>query len=60
METREEGIVGYLPEAVGFSLGGTEEDEALDSDGSDEEEDSTMEWNAKVLEEDSLNDSGNP
>ena len=39
-----EGIVGYLPEAVGFSLGGTEEDEAQDSDGSDEEEDSAMEW----------------
>ena len=46
-----EGIVRYLPEAVGFSLGGTEEDEARNSGGSDEEENSAMEWDAEGLKQ---------
>ena len=54
----DEGIVGYLPEAVGFTFGGTEDDEARDSDGSDDGEDSTMKWDAEDLEEDSMSDSG--
>ena len=38
----DEGIVGYLLKAVGFTLGATEKEKALDLDGSDEEEDSAM------------------
>ena len=44
---RGEGIVGYLPEAVGFSLGAAEGHGALD-----------LEWADERLEEDSVSDSG--
>ena len=37
-----QGIVGYPPEAVGFSLGAAEGHGALDSDGNDQEEDSSI------------------
>ena len=52
------GIVGYLPEAVGFSLGAAEGHGALDFDGNDQEEDSSIVWNNVRLEEDSMSDSG--
>ena len=55
---RGEGIVGYLPEAVGFSLGAAEGHGALDLDGSDQEEDSSIVWEDERLEEDSVSDSG--
>ena len=53
-----EGIVGYLPEAVGFSLGAAEGHGALDLDGSDQEEDSSIVVDDERLEEDSVSDSG--
>ena len=52
------GIVGYLPEAVGFSLGAAEGYRALDLDGNDQEDDSTMDWDDERLEKDSMSDSG--
>ena len=55
---RGEGIVGYLPEAVGFSLGAAEGHGALDLDSSDQEEDSSIVWEDERLEEDSVSDSG--
>ena len=55
---RGEGIVGYLPEAVGFSLGAAEGRGALDLDSSDQEEDSSIVWEDERLEEDSVSDSG--
>ena len=55
---RGEGIVGYLPEAVGFSLGAAEGHGALDLDGRDQEEDSSIVWDDERLEEDSVSDSG--
>ena len=42
-----EGIVGYPPEAVGFSLGAAEGHGALDLDGNDQEEDSSIVWMMK-------------
>ena len=55
---RGEGIVGYLPEAVGFSLSAAEGHGALDLDGNDQEEDSSIVWADERLEEDSMSDSG--
>ena len=37
-------IIRYLPEAVGFSLGAAEGHGALDLDGNDQEEDSSIVW----------------
>ena len=53
-----EGIVGYLPELVGFSLGAAEGYGALNLDGNIQEEDSTMDLDDERLEEDSMSESG--
>ena len=52
------GIIGCLPEAVGFSLGAAEGHGALDLDRNDQEEISSIVWNNERLEEDSMSDSG--
>ena len=55
---RGKGIVGYPPEAVGFSLGAAEGHGALDLDSNDQEEDSSIVWDDERLEEDSMSDCG--
>ena len=44
-----EGIVWYPPEGVGFSLGAAEGHGALDLDGNDQEEDSSIVWDDERL-----------
>ena len=52
------GIVVYYPEAVGFSSEAAKGFGALDLDANNQEDDSTMDWDDKRLEEDSVSGSG--